>query len=156
MVSCAVVAGDDHGRLLGGRGRETRRTEVVAVPHAMRHERHHPRARRPQRPRQQCGRALPVHVVIAVHQDPLPRPHGGGDQLDRPGHVRQVHGIGQRIETGAQEGGGRVGCLVPALQQQRGQRRRQVERAAQATHPLRLGLRANDPPSGQPHYSAAW
>ena len=68
----AAVTGQDQAGAASRAAATPGGTEVVAVAQAVRQEGRHVGARRPQRPGEQRGGALAVHVVVAVDQDRVP------------------------------------------------------------------------------------
>jgi hypothetical protein len=124
----AAVAGDDQPRAGTLRRGDARGPEVVAVAQAVGHERLDPGARRAQHARQQGGGALPVDVVVAVHQDPVARTHGARDQRRGAPHVHPLEGIAQSRELRPQERARQGRLAHPPLHQQRGEGLRDAER----------------------------
>jgi hypothetical protein len=84
----AAVTGDDQPSPHRFGLPEPGRPEVVSIPQPVRHEPLDLGASQPKGPGQNRDRGLPVHVIIAVHQDQFAGPHRPDDRLHRCGHPR--------------------------------------------------------------------
>ena len=119
-----AVAGDDERRAEALGHGEPRGPEIVSVAEPVRYEPDDVGPGLPQRPGEQGGGALAVHVVVAVDQDGASRPHRRGDFLDRLPHARDGGGIGEAGDVGPKEAPRRRFAALPPLDQQRRERRR--------------------------------
>ena len=143
----AAVARDDQPRVQAAGLREPGGTEVISVPQAMGHEGVRVTARAPQHPRQERRRALPVHVVVPVHEDGCARAHGAGKQVYSRAHVGPATRVRQTLQVGTQEGLGDVRRGEAALHQDGGEGLGNPELGGERRH--EAGIRALcDGPAG--------
>ena len=77
-------------------------TEIVAIHEALGNEGHDLAAEEPERTRHERGGAHAVHVVIAVHENGLSRPHGLREPFDSSAHVEHLVERQELVETRAQ------------------------------------------------------
>ena len=137
----AVTRQDQAGPDLAGPG-EPRGPEVIAVAHAVRHERLHRGAGQSERAGEHGRGALAIHVVVTVHQDRVSVVHRRHHRLDRRGHPVEGERIGQRLEVRAEECLRRLHRGHSALDQQGGQDLRHAEACGECTrHPRVRGRR---------------
>lgn len=122
------------------------RTEVVPVHHAMRQERVRVGTGGPERARQHGGRALAIHVVVAVHQNALAGTHGRHDHGHRLRHSSETVRIGQGFELGAEEGLDGGWLTETALHEQCGKWQRQLERRSEGARLGAIRRRGDAPP----------
>ena len=104
-------------------------------------------ARAPQHPRQERRRALPVHVVVPVHEDGCARAHGAAEQVHGRAHVGPAARVRQTLQVGTQEGLGDVRRGEAALHQDGGEGLGNPELGGERRH--EAGIRALcDGPAG--------
>ncbi len=118
--------------------------QSVPFIHPVREEIFDRRARRPQHAQQQRARRYAVHVVVAVNDDALLAFDGVADPIHRRRHVRQLERVAKlaqlRIEKVFRSGN----IAVAAIDEDLGQRRRDVKFAENGFDQRRLG-RGDDP-----------
>ena len=119
----AAIAGQDQaGADLSGPGKPGL-AEVVAVAHPVRHEGHHGGPGLSERPGEEGGGALPIHVVVAVDEDGLAGSHRTHDNLDGGIHPAQRARVAEIVQRWTEEPA-RAGHVAEApLHEQRGERR---------------------------------
>ena len=120
-------------------------TEVVPVAKPVRHEREHIGPGDSQRPGQQGGRTLSVHVVVAMHQNPAAASNRSNDGRHGLCHSGERVGIGQVVQRRTQKAASGGFGAVASLDQKGCERGWKIECSGERVNRGRIWLGHDDP-----------